>query len=287
MMGVCEHKGGIAMTDRTVAAPSVEGGGRLERILKQVSEGVKTTGSALVLIYVVMAFAMPQTAAGVLSKLRIEEFDAGWLKVKIAQDTADAQKEAWRAGLAIDQARKNVETGHPEKAIEALKAAQKVVGAQQGRYFTGIAAILSAKKSSAEPKALSGELRPPSTGWLRVGYFGDDGKVRRLDDSIAADTGGFIRYRGTGAPELRFSVSKVVLARPASVVSDGDNCTVPDVGDADLTQIEPPIAVVSAEPEAIPVSKTIACHAPGNGYDVYVKVDLPAQRIVRSRYVVQ
>ncbi|MCK4165190.1 hypothetical protein HFK89_22710 [Ralstonia pseudosolanacearum] len=61
----------------------------------------------------------------------------------------------------------------------------------------------------------------------------------------------------------------------------------PDVGDADLTQIEPPIAVVSAGPEAIPVSKTIACHAPGNGYDVYVKVDLPAQRIVRSRYVVQ
>jgi hypothetical protein len=151
--------------------------------------------------------------------------------------------------------------------------------AQQSLHFAGTAVVLDGGQGRDGTSAILQAI-PVTSGWIHVGYFNDSGQPARLADSIAAPALK-VRTRNGGAPVIE----SVVLSSTTYVVSDGDNCSVPEVSKFDLAAVQPPTAILKPGLQPLHVIQTAACPAVGKGYDVWIKVDAPAERILVNRYV--
>jgi hypothetical protein len=237
------------------------------KLVAFLNEAGKLFAFLFLLVFVAGAFASPTFVKDRLDKLglRINAFDLGWIKF-VATETASASKGTVDVSEALTKAEIALasSTASPlsqtvQEALVSIRNA-KLTMDEQTKALKNIGSATGARTVT------------PSSGWLYLGYYGEDMALRKASDRVAAE----------GLARLDMNLKRVVLAHDAPIISDGDNCTKVDVADMpafDPNKKETEVAVVRASNEALQVLQVKDCASRGKGHLLYAQVHVPESRI--------
>ena len=242
-------------------------------VLNEFSKFGATAAFALVAIAAIASPVWVKDRLGQLG-LQVQEVDTGFVKL--------VAKETVKAGTNSLQIAENLTVA--EVALSELKAppqgaaADAVYAAAVRDTEEAIRRARSALEEQSSSLQSAGkkagvQSNAPVRGWLYVGYFGEDGRLRKPSDRISSGDG--IRYAGG-------RMAEVALRFDAAVVSDGDDCTKTSVENfvpPDPNSPERKFAIIRAAGEPLKVLTTKECVAPGRGKTIYAQVEVPGSRV--------
>lgn len=245
--------------------------------LQLFSEVIKAIGILTLVLFMVSAVAFPKQVSKWLETAgwKFDSVNIGPFKlVSLVNNTAKAGDAALRMADTLSEVEARLQAGEVSPA--SLQQMGELVRTARGT----LTAQAQALKQSGRDLGLAE--RVPSEGWLYVGYYNEDWRLVRPYSRIGTASG--VHVSGSLASGGR--IEEIVLKHDAPVVSDGDDCSRPDVADVkmpgpDAKDIE--YAIVGASEQPIKVLMTVACKAAGNGRQVYAKVAVPKDRVRFAR----
>lgn len=247
-------------------------------LLAVLNDAMKFFTVALLLFAVAVALAIPKWANEKLVALGVRDISLGGIKVVMAE-TVNASGNALQVSDALTRAeitlkgassllndatkpadRPPIDKTDLANTLEAIKVAQRSLDQQA-------TSLLSAGKEAGVYQAI------PAAGWIFIGYYGEDGVLRRGSDRIQITD----RLR-----MLDEKLQEIVLTYDAPVVSNGDDCTIVDISKVPQVDVNAPErerAIVRASFAPLRVLATKACTAIGKGKLLYARIDIPPNRI--------
>jgi hypothetical protein len=161
--------------------------------------------------------------------------------------------------------------GAPAISRADVQSVLDTVRSAQGSLDRQSAAI---KKAGNEVGATSSV---PETGWVYVGYYGEDANLRTLSDRVE---------KTPQVQQSRTPFQDIVLAYDAPIVADGNLCNKVPVASVPLPDPNAPerqYAIVRASRSPLKVLAQAECPAAGKGRTVYAQVAVPTDRVRISK----
>lgn len=147
-----------------------------------------------------------------------------------------------------------------ENALKNVRSAQQSLD-QQSIAISRTGEIVGATQSI------------PESGWIYVGYYGDDATLKWLSDRLE---------KTQQVLQSGRDIKEIVLAYDAPVVSDGNICNKVDIASVptpDPNAPEREYTIVRGSPLPLKVLAQIRCPAAGKGSMLYAQVSVPKDRI--------
>lgn len=249
---------------------------KLSKFLNLLNEFVKFGAMAALALLAVVALAMPNWVKGRLANLDLEikEVNAGPIKL--------VAKEAVKAGANTLQIAEALTLAEVQLSVIKTNLQGQATNPNYASAFSETEQSIHRARAALEEqgtslktagKAVGVTSNVPVRGWLYVGYFAENGELKKPSDRISPKDG--VRFVGT-------RVSELILDFDTPVVSDGDDCsktTIENFVPPDPNSPERQYAILRASREPIRVLATKECEAPGRGKTVYAQVEVPSTRV--------
>jgi hypothetical protein len=241
--------------------------------LELFASATKAVGLLLLLVFAATAVAFPEGLNQWLKRrgLSLESWTLGPVKVTaIAKNTVRANNSALVVMDTLNEVQARLASGETSPA-----SLQQIADLLQASRQSVTSQAETLRRTAQDLGATS---KIPSEGWLYVGYYGEDGVLRRPYSRIASADG----IHTERAPGNQIRVSGIVLKFDAPVVTDGNDCTKPDVSQVkvpDPNAEDISYAIVGASAQELKVLATATCPAAGRGYELYARIVVPKDRV--------
>jgi hypothetical protein len=259
---------------------------RLDILGKQIgllNDFTKFAGALLLCLFVLAILVFPAWVNERLKAVgvKIEEVTFPGIKL-VANETVKANGNAIEVANSLTTT--EIKLANMMSALEAAKregapavspadvqSVLDTVRSAQGSLDQQAAAIRKAGKEVGATSSI------PETGWVYVGYYGDDANLRILSDRVE---------KNPQVQQLRAPIKEIVLAYDAPVVADGNLCNKMDITSVPIPDPNAPereYVIVRASRSPLRVLAQAECPAAGKGKTVYAQVAVPPDRVRMSK----
>lgn len=249
------------------------------KLLSLLNEAAKFSALGVLFFITVGAIVQPVSLGGILGKLNlgIKEISIGPIKIAVAKETTKVGNNMLQTSEALTEVQTRLTEMSTNFQQQPLNSTYRIKVEEALKNVLLAQQHLDEQSSSLNntARAIGIAPNPPEKGWLYVGIYGEDGKLRfpssRLDLLKTTDS--------TGK-----QLTELVLKFDAAVVSDGDNCTKTNVSDFTPSNPELQYAVLRASPEPLKVLSTKACTSAGGNQVVYAEIKVPGNMVRFSSF---
>ena len=247
---------------------------KISKLLGLFSDLSKCIVTLLLTGVAVTAFASPPTVRDIMDKWGISEI--GFLGIKIVRKAIDVAADSnLRLAKSLNILEEELSSLQQKNSTDTSPQINSASFSQALKNIQNAKIELDRQNDSIKEIGRIAGLTPvtPPTGWIYVGYLGDDMKVKRLSSRIDSRDG--LHYSGN-----RLSGIKIKFDSP--VIVDGDKCAIEDLDNVPFSQKESKgnSLILKASDSDLTVLNTAQCPGKTTGSNqLYAQVEIPKNRI--------